>query len=341
MSIERLEKIKTANELPPVVFLAGPETYLVDQYVLKLIEIGTAPETRDFNLDVLLAADVDIRRIVELARSYPMMSDRRVVVVKDIQKLAASDLSGLIDYCKKPNQSTCLILTQPDVSKQNKSLQQLQKLTLYVPCKPLYENQVVGWIEKHLKSLGYEIEPSAATLLAVQVGTNLHDLKNEIEKILLYVDERRHIETEDVARVVGFRKEFSLFSLQNAIGRKNLEDALRICRILLIGKPPQAIILHLAQFFHNLLITSGFKPSAKSDDELAKLTSTSRYFIRDLYQFKARYSVAEIENALEILRQVDYSLKNYSVNDKMMLEQVIIQIVKGYPAHELAFVSKI
>ncbi|RMD98147.1 MAG: DNA polymerase III subunit delta [Calditrichaeota bacterium] len=341
MPSTELSKFKQPEDLPAVVFIAGPESFLVNEYTQKIITLGVSPENRDFNLDVFHGADVEAHRVIDIAKSYPMMAPRRVVVVKEIQKMPRSGLNAVIEYAKRPNPTTCLVLTANDLSPRQKFVAALQKVALFIPCKQMYERETLGWIQKEVARQGHRIEPTAASLLALQVGTHLQNLKNEIEKLLLYVNDREMITAADVAAIAGFRKEYTIFSLQNALGERDLLKALKILSVLRTNMPVQVILSQLARFFNNLLIATGFQPGPKHDATLAKLTGVSPYFVKDLHKFKKKYSVQEVENALENLRQVDYSLKTFPVKEDLIMEQLLVHITRGYSASQLPFAAKI
>ncbi len=331
-------KIKTAAQLPPVVLFYGKENYLIESYLRHVLKVGVPEDMRDFNLDVLYGADASAQKIIAIARSYPMMADRRVVVIKDVHRMSASDLKGLAQYSEKPTDSTCLVLLAHDADMRKKSLATLKKNSAFVECKPLYDNQVEAWLIRELKQRGYSIDQKAAALLALQVGTNLQNLVNEIEKLLLYAGERKHLVAEDVEAIAGVRNEFSIFALQNALGRRDLQRVLYIFKQLRLTMNAQAIIFQLAKFFTNLLIARDF--SAGNKAELAKLTRTSIYFVGDLISFSKRYSLSELTGAIDNLRMVDYNLKTWPVDENLMMEMLFTNIVKGYEARHLPFASR-
>ena len=301
MVLPEIRKIKQADDLPAVVLIAGSEEFLIEQTMHRLIEIGVPEDMRAFNLNVFYAPDATAKHVLEIARAYPMMADKRVVVVKDIQKMPAGDLKALAEYVKSPSVSTCLVFIARGKESRQKAYTDIKSRSRYIQCKPLYENKVVDWIIRELKERGYRIEPGAANLLAMQVGTGLQNLHNEIEKLLLYLGDKKEISSADVAHIAGFRKEYSIFALQNALGEKRLKSALHIYRNLRTTTVPQVILSQLARFFNNLLIAKGFEPGRGQDGELAKATGTSPYFVKDLHRFKGNYSIQELENALENL----------------------------------------
>lgn len=340
MTANAIEKLKTPADLPPVIFLSGAESYLIERYTQHLVNIGVPKDLRDFNLDTLYCPDSGAKRILEIARSYPMMAEKRMVIVKDINKMPAVELSALLKYADQPNQSACLVLLSRVADVKQKAQRELAKHSLFVECKQLYENEAIVWIEKELGEQGRKIQREAISLLVMQVGTNLRDLMNEIEKLLLYVEEEREITSTDVAAVAGFRKEYTIFALQNALGERNLKLTLDIYDRVRQGMPPQVILFQIAKFFANLLIATGFSPGQQADSELAKLTQTHSFFVKDLHKYKRKFSGDELESALENIRQVDYVLKTFPVQESLIMQQLFTHIARGFPVKQLPFSYK-
>jgi len=339
MATNPIEKFKTPADLPPVVLLAGAEGYLIERYTQHLIEIGIPQDSRDFNLDTFYCPDTGAKRILEIARSFPMMAEMRMVVVKDVNKLPAGDMSALAKYAAQPSQTTCLVLLSRSAEMKQKTLKELSKKAIFIECKKLYENQAITWIEKELKAKGQNIRRDAISLLVMQVGTNLRDLMNEIEKLLLYVDENREITSADVAAVAGFRRDYTIFALQNALGERDLKLSFEIYDRIRQAMPTQVILFQIAKYFTNLLIATGFTPG-RSDGELAKLTQTHTYFVKELHKHKRKYSVLELENALENIRQVDFVLKTFPVRENLLIQQLFTHIVRGFSTKQLPFTTK-
>lgn len=339
--IKSIAKFATAADLPPVLFLAGDEEFLIERDLSRLIDIGVPPEQRDFNLDKLYSPDAGARQIIEIARSFPMLAAKRMLIVKDIDKLPAADLNALVRYTEKPNPSTCLILIVRRLQLRQKALQALKRKAHFIEYKALYESQTIQWVEQELRERRRRIHRDAISLLVTQVGTNLRDLSNEIEKLLLYVADDAEISSEDVARVAGVRKEFTVWALQNALGERDAARAMAIYDRLRQGTAAQIILFQLARYFTNLLIALDYDAGTKSDAELAKVTNTHPYFVKEFHQHKRKYSLQLLENALENIRQVDYTLKTFSIDESVLIQQLFIYIVKGYPAQRLPFARKI
>ncbi|KAA3656279.1 MAG: DNA polymerase III subunit delta [Calditrichaeota bacterium] len=341
MATFHIEKVKSVDALPAVIYLAGAENYLIDKHTQKVIDVCVPQDVREFNFDMLYGTDVDARRVIDIASSYPMMADKRLVIVRDIDKMSTADQKKLLAYAEKPNQTTCLVLISRAASSRSQTLKKFQDVAVYISCKPLYENQVGQWIEKEIRRIGYQISPDASAFLAMQVGTDLQTLKNEIDKITLFLGDKKEITREVIVQVAGMRKEYTIFAFQNALGSRDLKQALWIYHNIKYAQSNLGIIAQLSRFFTNILIATGYGTSRQESADLAKKTRMSPYFVNDLHKFKRNYSTEELLSALENIRHIDYILKQFPVHPESIMELLFVQIVKGYPADKLPYAGKI
>jgi len=322
----------------PVYFFAGEEACLIDDGIDLLVTALVSAENRDFNFDLLYGSEVPASRIIEIARSYPLLAPHRTVIVREAQKLSNADLAALAVYAARPNPTTHLILAAPEKDLRKKALETLKSNSCFVECTPLYDNQIPGWIEQEVKKHGCVISEAAAHWLAGEVGNNLLHLRSEIEKLRLFIGERREITDDDVVAAAGTRREFTIYALQNAVGEKNAAVALKTLEHLLQQKASAGgIVYGLARHFGNMYVAHGF---GRSRDDLARLATRikmSAYFIPQLLRAAEAYSLAEITHALEILRQCDYALKTKSISDALTLRLSLIAIVRQLPVKYLPF----
>ncbi|MDZ7310855.1 MAG: DNA polymerase III subunit delta [candidate division KSB1 bacterium] len=321
-----------AGRFNPVYFFAGEETGFIDEGVELLLSKLVTPEIRDFNLDVFYGSDVTATRVIDRATSFPLMASHRVILVRDVQKMPTGDLEALVTYAKNPSRTTYLIMTMRDRESRKKSITALRNASAHVECRPLYENQIVPWIQKYVRQLGNDITDTAAQLLASEIGASTSLLRSEIEKILLYsgarqTDARMVISEEEVQAVVGFRKEYSIFALQDAVGAKDIASALHILDHLLPNTSAGAIISSLARYFGNLHLAHGL-PARRDQAQLAERAGVHTFFAERLQRAAKNYNAHEIFNALEILLHTDYLLKTQGIAETLALRLMLIAIVR-------------
>jgi DNA polymerase-3 subunit delta len=315
------------GRLQAVYFFSGEETGFIDEGVELLCQKLVTPEIRDFNFDVFYGSEVSAARVIDNATQYPMMASHRVILLRDVQKMPPGDLEALAKYAAKPSRTTYLIITQRDKESRKKGLEALRKASASVECKALYENQIVPWIQKYVRRLNRSITGPAAQLLASEVGTSTSLLRSEIEKIQLYLGDRQEITEEDVQQVAGIRREHSIFSLQDAVGAKDIAAVLRIYENLSVNTNAGAIISSLARYFGHLHLAHGL-PTRREQAQLAEKAGVHAFFAERLQKAAQNYSPAEVCNALEVLLHTDYLLKTQGILEALAMRLMLIAIVR-------------
>jgi DNA polymerase-3 subunit delta len=316
-----------AAKLAPVYYFGGEEAGLIDEGVQLLLDKLVTPEMRDFNYDVFYASEVTAKRVLDIARSYPMAAAHRVVLVREIHKMSPGDLNAVAEYVKKPSATTYLILTQRDKSSTKKGLDAIRKAGVYIECRALYDNQIAPWIQEYVKRLGKHIAPEAAQFLATEVGGSIHALKSELEKIQIYLGEAKAITLEHAQHVAGTRREFSVYSLQDAMGEKNLPNALRIVEELAVNTNVTGVIAALARYFNQLYLAKAL--SRRQDlAALAEKTGVHSFFAERLQKAANGYEAEALLNAFEVLRHVDYVAKSQNLSQALLLRLAVVAILK-------------
>ena len=220
-----LQKEIDDKSLHPCYFFFGEEAYWIDVLTHLAEEHVVDAAGKDFNFDILLGEEVDGNGVVDLASSYPMMSDRRLVILKNVQKLSSSDKKRIRSYAEAPLESTTLIMTAGKIDRRQSFYASLIKHSRWVESKPLYENQAQEWVLGSMRERGVTISSGAAAFLVAQVGTSLWALHNEMEKILTFAWGKKDITEEDVVSVAGFSRKYNSWEMTDAVGNKNIKEA--------------------------------------------------------------------------------------------------------------------
>ena len=200
-SYDSLRAELTKGKLRTAYVLYGEEDLLLEEALNAIIDRVLEGADRGFNLDVMRGTEADGRDIVARASSFPMMADRRVVVVREADRLTGRDPELVASYVERPSPSTCLVLagTKPDFRR--KPFAGIWKEGGAFEFPPLHEDDASSWIAARVGQRGRRIAPEAAKLLATIVGTSLRDLQNEIDKLLIFAADGKEITETDVAAV--------------------------------------------------------------------------------------------------------------------------------------------
>lgn len=307
----------------PLYFLYGDEGFLMDELQTLLVEHALEPHERDFNLDLFHGPDADARQVLAACMGYPVMAQRRVVVVRAFERLAEN--RAFTAYAERPNPSAVVLLLcggKPNLSAH--PYRALKEKAVAVEFKSLYERQMPGWIDQRVRSLGLRIDAGAAQMLAQEVGTDLRTAAAEIDKLRAYVGTRTTITEQDVLDAGGHLREFNVFELQKAIGNGERARAAAIAERLLTRASNRRgealmVVTMLTRYFLKLQKLSACLARNVPERELARQIGVPPFFLKE-YQFALRrLGAATVRRAFAALLAADFELKGGSSRDERLV----------------------
>jgi DNA polymerase-3 subunit delta len=330
MDVQTLIRDVRAGKSPPVCFLFGEETYWIDLAVRVFREAIVRPETADFNCDLLQAEETDGESVVRIASSFPLMADRRLVVVKSIQKFTPNDKKRILSYVQAPLASTCLLLTAAEADRRQTFYAELTVLAAAVECKPLFENQAVEWVEKAVRLRNRRIQPEAAALLVQQTGTGLWTLSHEIEKLITFVGDKTELDLSDVEAVTGFSRRYNTWDFADAVAGKDLERALAVLRKLLQERSSgPALIMDLHRRVLLLTRVLSLLSERSGAGAVASALKLKPYFA-EMYTRQARqFTLPELRAANGTLLEADFQIKTGRLDAESALVLAVYDLVRG------------
>jgi DNA polymerase-3 subunit delta len=309
------------RKFAPVYSFRGEEDFLIDEAVESLIAEVLPQESRSFNLDVLYGNEVDARDVVAHANSFPMGADHRVVILREYDRL--DDKEILQSYVQNPSPSTILVL----ISK--KADAAIRVKATAVDFDRLYESDLPPWITERGSLYEKRVSREACDLLLMYVGTSLRALDNELEKIAVYVGDKKTIDAEDVAAVVGISKTHNVFELTRAVGNRDLKRSVEILeRMMEFGEYPPLMVAALTKHFMTLLKLTEAKRRRMSEGELA---SSFRLPPRRVGEYKNQlrhYSPAELEKSFAPLARADEKLKYTSEDPRSVMTVLLHELIR-------------
>lgn len=325
------EQLATAfrhQNFEPLYFLYGEERYLADELQDVLLEHALAPHERDFNLDIVYGNDTDAQSVLSLCASYPVMAERRVVIVRDFDKLKDNRLFK--EYAERPNPSAVVVLvcgSKPNLSAH--PYRALRERAVSMESKTLYDNQMPGWIQRRAEKEGFEITPEAVRMLAEYVGTNLRQAAGELEKLTTFTGASQTITADDVVHASGQTREFNVFELQRAVGEQRGSDAFRIAERMLqqasnARGEALMIVAVMNAYFTKLWKLSACDP-AMSDKAKAGRIGVPPYFVKEYIASLRRYRVPSIRHAFAALLAADFELKGGSSRDERLVMTLMLR----------------
>lgn len=333
--VKSLHAAAKTSTFATVYYFYGDDDYVKEQELRRLIEATVDPATRDFNFEVLRAAEVDAETLGSIIGTPPMMAERRVVVVRDVGALKKA-AREMLDRCTKTAApDLVLVLVSPAGARVEKAL---VSSTASVEFKPLSGARIPRWIAYYVEhDLGSSITEGAITLLQEAVGTELGQLQIELDKLGSYTG-GAPINEAAVSAVVGIQPGETLGDLLDAVARRDAARALAMVPTVLqqpkSGGVPIVLALTVQMLglgWANAARARGANPSRLHGDLIGLLKDTGAFPFRAWGEFAATCSrhadlwpPRAIDEALEVLLAVDVTLKTTRLSSD---EQLIANLV--------------
>lgn len=331
MTHEQILNDLKAGKFKNVYLLHGDEPYFIDTLVSWMEHHLLSEDAQAFNQTVVYGKDVDHRAIIDEARQFPLMSDRRVIIVREAQEMKT--LKDLAEYAKKPVPHTILILVHKHKSFDKRlALAKALSDQVVFESKKLYDNQLPGWIMGYAKSIQLGIDDKMSQILADYLGNDLSKIANELDKLALSQGRGVKISLEVIQDQIGISKEFNVFELQKALGEKNKAKAFLIAKYFADNpkeNPIQVTVLNLFNYFQKAMVAAQYQ--AEGDMVLQKkLGLTTSYFVKDYRVVARNFTLKKIREILVDIRKADVESKgvyNRSKNDGQLLTELVYGIL--------------
>jgi DNA polymerase-3 subunit delta len=304
--------------------LYGNEPLLIDRAVDAIIASaagGTAPAT---NHETYSGEESDARSIAVAAAEYPMLGERRIILVREAEKLR--EPSTLISYISDPSPTTTLVFVSSKPDFRQKLFLALKEKAFLLECRTPYDDRIGEWIESEVEGAGKRIRPDAAELLRLSAGRSLGEIANELEKLHTFVGEKKEITREDVAAVVGVSHQYNSFDLHRAIGRDDTARALGIVyKMLDRGENMTGCIVQMTHYFGKLWLLAG-SGGGGGTANAAALIGVKPFFVGEYLEALRRYPPSRLERCFLALRDADLRMKTSSGTVRQIMTLLILHL---------------
>lgn len=320
---ELLKDLKN-RKYKPIYLLHGEEPYYID-LVSDFVEHKLLSDAeKGFNQTVFYGKDTDIMSVLNASKRYPMMADYQVVLVKEAQDMKWGNddadkkgINPLLSYLENPLSSTVLVFCYKygKFDKRKKTYKAIEKSGLIFESAPLYDSKVPGWIVDFIAGKGYKINQQASLMLAEYLGNDLSKIANELDKLMLNISAGQEINLKLIQDNIGISKEYNVFELQAALGKKDAFKANQIINYFEANPKANPIVLvlgNLNNFFSKVLVYHYVKD--KSPQNLARELGVSPYFVKDYEQAARSYNYGKTMQIISYLREYDVKSKGVDSN---------------------------
>lgn len=305
-----LDKALAAGRVQPLYLLVGCEGYLRDAAARRVSEVALSGTLlREFNESSFSLLSDHPVSVIAAAEQLPMMSEKRVVRVRDFAKLREADEVPIIRYLERPVDSTVLIFVAEDLDKRKKLTKALLANCTVVEFAAVRDAEAKAWAKVRLKELRASADDRVLTDIVRLVGCSLQTLNSELEKLAAAALDTGRITTELVDQLIDRSRELSNFDLGDQLVAGDRRRALETLHRLLDDDVAPVMLLGLiASNYHRLALAKEMlKRGAR--DEVYRLIygppAKRDAFMRTLQ----RSDSAKIARGIQLIATADLAIK--------------------------------
>jgi DNA polymerase-3 subunit delta len=323
-----------AGTFKPVYLLHGEESFFIDRIAHEIEQLALGDHERDFNQTILYGRDANHELVKDTCLRFPMMAERQLVIVRELQSWRIDDIEKLEPYLAKPTPTTVLVLCHKHkkVDGRKGVIKAVQKGGGSVfHSEKVKDDKLPELLTSVAKSQKRRLAPTEAQLLAGHLGSDLAKAVKEVEKLCLVTEEGGQISSDHIQRFVGISKEYNIFELQAAIGTRNAMKAQQIAAYFAADPKDNPLVLtigFLNTYFSKVAMVHTL--AGKSPQEVASAMKVNPYFLKD-YQLAARnYPLGKLVEIQRHLRQCDLQSKGVgsaNTGDGELLRELLAKVM--------------
>jgi DNA polymerase-3 subunit delta len=326
--LEAVAEIKK-RKFKPVYYFFGEDSYNLS-FALHTLEEAFKPIIKsDFDKETIYSEDRPINDILGLATAFPFGSEKKLIIVKEAEKI--KDKKPLKDYASSPAEFTVLaFFHNGSITNLNtEPFKTLDTNNFLYEAKELKGKNLIDWLIGITEEKGKILSEENAQVLVDIVGENRSLLEDQLEKICIFLNEKKEITLESIQQVSSELKQFNIFDLQNAIGVKDKAKSLTIANNLLDnGAEPTFIITMLTRYFTGLAKITELKGKNVPDMEAARIVGTHHFYYPNYVKARTLYSDERLVEVFRSLLKADISVKTTTADDKTIITLLVAEILQ-------------
>lgn len=327
----RLRRDLRAGKAEPLYLLHGEEGYFIDELVKDFEEL--LPEAdRDFNLYTLYAPETGVETPMDIARKFPMMAERQVVILKEAQAIRADQLAKLVHYAQSPNPTTVFVVCSRGAAVKGKELTgAFKKNGVVFESKKYRDYEILPVISDLVKSKELNIEPKALEMLRDYIGTDLSRLYNEIDKLSLILGKGAMVTPEAIERNIGISKDYNNYELIDALNARNALKAFKIVHYFRNNPKNNPTVMTVSALFNHFssILVYHYTADKSRSGYMDALGFNADWQLKRFEPATRAYNVRQSIEIISALRECDTRSKGIDSrqNEYDLLNDLIFRIL--------------
>lgn len=320
------QQIKAGNTGNLYLFF-GEEVFVKDMYLEKMKSFVPDGGFADFNYIFLDAKDAVSDKVDDALDSFPMMSDKKLVVIKNsgIFKKSSEEVKDFwLKHLADVPDYVLLIFDEQEVDKRNALYKAVTKNGLAVEFSYMKDYEVSAWVVREAQKVGKKISKDAADYLVAMCDPGIANVKNELSKLLDYCDSE--IYKSDIDKVVSKPLSLVVFDITDGLMQGNGDKVLSIIMQMKENKESAFNVLYLLfSAFDKMLYSKLLLDEGLSYDVVAQRLKLAPFIAKKYIDGAKNFSAEFLEDRICAASECDFNIKQGKIDEWTALMQYIFE----------------
>lgn len=326
---EALKQIKSGT-VKNFIILAGEDDALKQQ-ALRGILTALDVQMPELNLSVFEERP-EPKEVVRSLETLPFMGERRVVVVKNTDILAAAasgEMSALFEKANLPAANILIVVAQGNADKRKAFVKYVIKNGMFIECSQLKDNELAAYISQSAKEKGLLISNQNAQTIAALSDGDMGVVQNELSKLACV--SRGEITADDIEKYAVKSLQYNVYKIHDLMAGGHAREAQGLIERMLGEDPnPIGFLTLLSNNFRQMLVARACRdarfPEAKVVSHVMSATGAWEFAAKRAIAQCKLFTAAQIRRALNKLAKMDFDAKQGIVVLKTDLYPLLVDI---------------
>ena len=333
----------TVQSLPPILVLTGEDVGQFEWLKKEISKnIGYAPSDLNYSyFDMKEASYVDVE--LDLV-SLPFFADEKIVILDHLLDLTTAkkryltheELKQFESYLERPSESTRLVIfAEGKLDSKRRLVKLLKRDAQIIEAATPKEQDLKRYFSSQAQEMGLQFVGDALDQLLLKSGYDFGELQKNLAFLKAYKEDGQ-IRLEDIEEAVPKTLQDNIFDLTQMILQRRIDQARALVKDLrLQGEDEIKLIAILLSQFRMFSQVKIFSEEGQSESQI--VTSLSELSGRKInpYQVKfalrdsRRISLAFLKQAMMILIETDYAIKNGSYDKDYLFDLALLKVANA------------
>lgn len=317
------EEIREGN-LKQVYLLCGEEAYLRRQYRDR-VKKALLGDGDLMNLNCFEGKGIVPGEVIDLAQTMPFLAERRVLVIENSGFFKRGG-EALAEYLADPAPSAYFLFVETEIDKRSRLYKAASARGRVIECKTPDEGVLKRWVVELLAKDNKRITQRDLDLFLEKTGTDMENIRGEVEKLVCYCLDREAVTAQDIEAVCVRQIGSRIFDMVEAVADKKQRRAMELYYDLLtLKEPPMRILFLIARQFNLLLQVKELKNKGYDTRGIGEKVGLKGFIAGKYVSQAAKFKEAELRQALTDCVETEEAVKTGRMNDVMSVELLIVR----------------